>query len=97
MAKEKLYDLLQVVVADTHPSLLLTVSREVLDRNEGKPTQRIEQKVEHSAKGKASELTNDQLLAELRMASVAGLLPQGMSMAENGNIVFDAEYQDVTP
>lgn len=91
MAKEKLSALLQSIDAKKSPSLLLSVAREVLDRLEGKPTQRIEQKVEHSSKSNANEMTNEQLMLALLKAQEAGLLPGGMKML-GGDIVVDAEY-----
>lgn len=92
MAREKLSELLQAIDANKHPSLLLSVLRETMDRIEGRPTQRIEQKVEHSSKLASSELTNQQLLAMLQQASIAGLLPSGMKLAGD-NLITDADYQ----
>lgn len=97
MAREKLSELLQAIDARTAPSLLLSVVREVLDRLEGRPTQRIEQKVEHSSKGMVGEMTNEQLLAALRKADAAGLLPAGTKLLGDGTVVTDAEFKDVTP
>ncbi len=96
MAREKLSELLQSIDPQTSPSLLLSVAREVMDRIEGRPTQRIEQKIEHSGKTGASELTNEQLINALRRANVAGLLPAGVTLTESGDVVTDAEYVDVT-
>ncbi len=93
MAKDKLSALLQSIDAKQSPSLLLSVAREVLDRLEGKPTQRIEQKVEHSSKGNAGEMTNEQLLSLLRKASDAGKLPNGTKLLDDGTVITDAEYQ----
>lgn len=67
-----------------------------LDRTRGKTVQRVEQKVEHSTGGKASELTNEQLMAILSRASVAGLLPAGEKMDSEGRLVTDAEYAEVS-
>lgn len=97
MAREKLSTLLQTISNQSHPSLLLSVCREVMDRIDGKATQRIEQKVEHSSKGVASELTTEQLVALLSRANVAGLLPAGMAMKDTGELVTDAEYVEVVP
>ncbi len=94
MAKEKLSALLQTVDPKTQPSLLLSVAREVLDRLEGKPMQRVKQEIEHSRKGEANEMTNDQLLLALRAAQDKGLLPAGMKLLGN-ELVTDAEYQVV--
>lgn len=94
MAREKLSELLQAIDAKTAPSLLLSVAREVLDRLEGKPTQRIEQKVEHSSKGRAGEMTNEQLLMQLQAAQSGGLLPAGVKLL-GGDLVVDAEYTDL--
>lgn len=91
MAKEKLSALLQSIDAKQSPSLLLSVAREVLDRLEGKPTQRIEQKVEHSSKSNANEMTNEQLMLALLRAQEAGMLPGGMKLIGN-DLVTDAEY-----
>lgn len=96
MAREKLSELLQAIDARTAPSLLLSVAREVLDRLEGKPTQRIEQKVEHSSKGAATEMTNDQLLLVLQTAQASGMLPPGVKLLGN-DLVVDAVYSEVTP
>jgi len=95
MAREKLSSLLQSIDPRTAPSLLLSVAREVMDRIEGKPTQRIEQKIEHSGKLGSSELTNDQLIAALRHADVAGLLPAGVKLLDSGDVITDADYVEV--
>lgn len=95
MAREKLSALLQSIDHKNAPGLLLSVVRETMDRIDGKATQRIEQKVEHSSKGGASELTTEQLVALLSQAHVAGLLPSGMSMQGDGTLVTDAEYVEV--
>ncbi len=96
MAKDKLSALLQSIDAKSSPSLLLSVAREVLDRLEGKPTQRIEQKVEHSSKGVAGEMTNEQLMVLLRKADDAKQLPNGMRLLDDGMLVTDATYQEVS-
>lgn len=97
MAREKLSELLQSIDARAAPSLLLSVAREVMDRIEGKPTQRIEQKIEHSGKMGSAELTNEQLLLELRKAEAKGLLPSNTKLLQDGTVVVDAEYVEVTP
>ena len=95
MAKEKLSVLLQGIDPLASPSLLLSVAREVLDRLEGKATQRIEQKIEHSGKMQSAELSNDQLILALRKAEAEGLLPGGVKLLGNGDVVLDAEYVEV--
>lgn len=95
LAKEKLSYLLQGVDAETSPSLLLSVCREIMDRIEGKPTQRIEQKVEHTSKLASTEMTNDQLIAALRKAEADGLLPRGTKLLQDGTVITDAEYSEV--
>jgi hypothetical protein len=96
MSRERLSALLQSIDYKIAPSLLLSVIRETMDRIDGKPTQRIEQKIEHTGKMQSSELTNDQLVMALRKADVAGLLPPGVKLLGNGDVVVDADYTDVT-
>lgn len=96
MAREKLSQLLQSIDAAKQPSLLLSVAREVMDRIEGKPTQRIEQKVEHSSNLASSEMTNEQLIQQLRLAMDKGLLPPGTKLLEDGTVITDAEYVEVS-
>lgn len=96
MAREKLSELLQSIDAAKQPSLLLTVAREVMDRIEGKPTQRIEQRVEHSSRGRVGEMSSNELDAQLRAAKVAGLLPAGVALADDGTLtITDAEYSEI--
>ncbi len=66
-----------------------------LDREQGKAVQRVEQKIEHSAKGASSELTNEQLIEALRSAQAQGLLPGGAKMLDDGTVVIDAEWEEV--
>ncbi len=91
MSREKLSALLQSIDYRTAPSLLLSVVRETMDRIDGKATQRIEQKVEHSAKGRPSEMTTEQIMAILSQASISGLLPAGVAMSGD-KLVTDADY-----
>ncbi len=95
LAREGLSTLLQSIDAKTSPSLFLSVVRETMDRLEGKPTQRIEQKIEHTGKLASSELTNEQLIAALRKADAAGLLPGGSKLLEDGTVITDADYVEV--
>lgn len=93
MARDKLSALLQSIDAKQSPSLLLSVAREVLDRLEGKPTQRIEQRV-MNVKAPPSEMTNEQLLIALRTAEDKGLLPDGMKLI-GSDLVTDADYVEL--
>jgi hypothetical protein len=69
----------------------LNVIKEWIDRTKGKAVQRIDQRIETVAKVEPSEMTNDQLLAMLAKASVAGALPAGVKV-EGGKVITDAEY-----
>lgn len=66
------------------------------DRTEGRATQRIEQKIEHSSKTQSNELTTQQLIEALRQADMAGLLPADTKLLANGELVIEAEYEEVT-
>lgn len=74
----------------------LTAIDKWLDRTEGKATQRIEQKIEHTGKMQSNEFTNQQLIEALRQVDLAGLLPADTKLLPNGDLVLDAEYHEVT-
>ncbi len=95
MAREKLSELLQGIDARTSPSLLLSVAREVMDRIEGKPTQRIEQSVDHRNTVVVSELSNDELMRLVQGMDKAGALPPGVKLLDNGRVdITDASYTE---
>ncbi len=62
-----------------------------LDRTKGKPAQYIHQVNEHVSKTSAYELTNDQLVIELRKLHTNGLLPEGVMMLEDGTVTIENE------
>jgi hypothetical protein len=96
IAREKLSELLQSIDAKQSPSLLLSVAREVMDRIEGKPTQRIEQRVQHVGKGMAGDMTTEELLMAVRGLADAGRLPSGVKLLADGKLdVVDAEFEEV--
>jgi hypothetical protein len=83
LAREKLSALLQYLDPIRSPSLLLSVAREIMDRLEGRPTQRIIQDIRTTRNMPATDMTTEQLMLEVRKM-------QGVKLLENGMI-------DVTP
>lgn len=78
LAREKLSTLLQSLDPKTSPSLLLSVARELLDRIEGKPTQRIVQDIRTTRGQPVYDMTTEQLMLEIRKMREVKLLENGM-------------------
>lgn len=63
--------------------------KELLDRSEGRTTQVIHQVNENISKTSACDLTNEQLVIELRRLADAGSLPDGVMLLEDGTVTID--------
>lgn len=68
----------------------LPIMKEWFDREQGKATQRIEQKITKTTL--AANLTNDQLMHQVSHLLKANQLPPGISQAADGSLVIDADY-----
>lgn len=60
-----------------------------LDRTRGKPAQYIHQVNENITKTSAHELTNEQLMIELRKLSASNKLPDNVLLLEDGTLTID--------
>ncbi len=76
---------------------ILKACNDWLDREEGKATQRIEQKVLNVNSMKTGEMTNEELFLAISKLSDSKQLPIGIKRLPDGRLeVDDAEYTEVT-
>ena len=90
LAKGKL---VQIIHATPPTPALVAAINALLDRIDGKATQRIEQKVEHIGKGLPGDMTTADLMM---MISQLPSLPAGIKLLPDGKLdVVDVEYAEV--